>query len=80
MYYCDSCGACFETPKIITERHGLDSPPYEEFPACPNCGDTMFIKMVQCDCCLEYTPFKYVKTADNRIYCEDCFTMEDPAW
>ena len=80
MYYCDSCGARFETPKIIKEKHGMDWGPYEEVPVCLVCNESMMIKMVKCSCCGEYTPQRYVRTDDGRIYCDECFVMEEPEW
>lgn len=80
MYCCEYCGAHFETPKTLYEKHGLDCPPYEEVPVCPYCGGSDLVCMVQCSCCGEYTAQCYVKTADGRIYCDNCFEMEDPEW
>ena len=80
MYYCTYCGSQFSTPRIVQESHGLDWPPYEEVPVCPSCGESELINMVQCSCCCEYTPKPYIKTADGNIYCENCYTTEDPEW
>lgn len=80
MYYCDYCGAQFETPRIVREKHGLDGPPYEEIPVCPSCGEHSLIHMVQCSCCGEYTPRPYILTDDCHIYCDNCFHMEEPEW
>lgn len=38
MYKCLDCDCIFENPKKFIERHGLDTPPYEEFFGCPVCG------------------------------------------
>lgn len=80
MYYCDSCGATFETPKLLKESHGMAGPPYEEVPVCPRCREPMLVKMVRCSCCNEWTPRKYIATDDGRIYCENCFHWEEPQW
>lgn len=37
-YTCLDCGKTFDDPKRWEERHGLDSPPYEDFSGCPYCG------------------------------------------
>lgn len=37
MYICNECGKTFEEPKKVVERHGLDTPPYEEYSVCPHC-------------------------------------------
>ena len=38
IWECTECGLKFDTPKIYTETHGLDFPPYEEYSGCPYCG------------------------------------------
>ena len=80
MFYCDSCGATFETPKILKETYGMAGPYCEEVPVCPKCREPMIIKMALCSCCNEWTPFRHVKTDDGRIYCENCYHMEEPEW
>lgn len=39
MFKCESCGNLFEEGEQATweERHGLDSPPYEQWSGCPIC-------------------------------------------
>lgn len=80
MYYCDSCGAEFETPATLKENHGMMGPPYEEVPVCPVCKEPMIVKMTQCMCCGQWTPRRYIVTDDHRIYCENCVRWEDPEW
>jgi len=38
MYICLDCGYIFTQPQHIVERHGLDTPPFEEYTGCPKCG------------------------------------------
>lgn len=40
MYECVDCGYIFEEDDrvLYTERHGLDSPPYEQWWGCPMCA------------------------------------------
>lgn len=38
MFRCIECGQTFNTPKTRYEKHGLDTPPYEEWDCCPYCG------------------------------------------
>lgn len=38
MFRCIDCGAKFEYPNTRYEKHGLDSPPYEAWYCCPQCG------------------------------------------
>ncbi len=42
MYVCEDCGCEFYEPHIYEERHGLPSPPYEQFAVCPRCYSTNF--------------------------------------
>lgn len=37
-YYCECCDITFDEPKKFIEKHGFDTPPYEEFYGCPGCG------------------------------------------
>ena len=39
MYKCESCGHLFEEGEqaVWEERHGLDTPPYEQWSGCPLC-------------------------------------------
>ena len=80
MFYCDACGATFETPKTLKETQGMAWPPYEEVRVCPECGEPYLTKMALCSCCNEWTPNKHIKTDDGRIYCENCFHWEEPKW
>lgn len=52
-YECHNCGRRFEEPDIITETHGLESPPYEKFAVCPYCRG-WFDEMYQCEICGEW--------------------------
>lgn len=52
-YKCDHCGREFEEPDIVTETHGLDSPPYEEIGVCPYCKG-WFEEMHKCKICGEH--------------------------
>lgn len=75
MYVCLDCQKTFETPKYWMDRHGLDSPPYETWRGCPYCGGWSYINTIICDCCGEEVGESYIKTADNRIYCEECYVI-----
>ena len=80
MYYCDSCGAEFETPYLLKETYGMAGPYYDEVPVCPVCKEPMIVKMRMCSCCGEWTPSRCVKTDDGRTYCENCYHFEEPEW
>lgn len=53
MYRCKDCGKNFHTPKIITERHNLEQPPYEKRFVCPECQSGEITENVNryCRCC-----------------------------
>ena len=50
MYYCKDCKQKFENYKIITERHGLDIPPYEQIACCPKCESSNFEEYIISHC------------------------------
>lgn len=52
-YECHNCGRRFEEPDIITETHGLDSPPYEKIGVCPYCKG-YFAEIHECKICGEH--------------------------
>lgn len=72
MFICLDCGKIFEEPIHFTERHGLDSPPYEEYDGCPGCGGA-FAETYRCSCCGEWITDDYIKTDDDKRYCSDCY-------
>lgn len=52
MFICNDCGCEFEKSDLLTEKHGLDSPPYEKICVCPKCKSTNFKKITRfCQCC-----------------------------
>lgn len=55
MYKCTSCGHIFEEgeQKTYTERHGLDTLPYEKYEGCPSCGSSDFEEVENCEICGE---------------------------
>lgn len=73
MYVCLECYNTFEHPVKWEERHGLDTPPYEQFVGSPCCyGD--FTEALMCDCCGDpITTEDYITTDDGERFCEDCF-------
>lgn len=50
-YFCDNCGNEFDEPTIITETHGLCSPPYEEISLSPCCKDSFTVSDSCCNKC-----------------------------
>lgn len=75
MYLCLGCYELFEEPKKYVEKHGLDSPPYEEWYACPHCASN-YVETFPCDCCGEYITWEYIKYDDKTI-CADCYEVRN---
>lgn len=67
MYKCVDCGYVFYDPVTWTERHGLETPPYEEWCGCPNCKGG-FEEAYKCAECGEW----FEKEDVFCGYCEDC--------
>ncbi len=47
MYKCEDCGREFDEPDIITETHGLSSPPFEKVAVCPYCNSTDYSDAIE---------------------------------
>lgn len=75
MFICLNCGALFENPKIHTETHGLDSPPFEKRKGCPICTEA-FVETPTCDMCGEYITEDYC-VIGNKKYCNGCYTIKN---
>ena len=72
MYICLDCLTVFNNPRHYVEKHGLDSPPYEEWDGCPQCSGA-YTEAHECECCGEYIITEdYIKTMDGDRFCEDC--------
>lgn len=78
FYVCLECGCVFQSPKHYTEKHGLDTPPYEHYTGCPGCGSA-YVPAIFCDCCGDAITGDYAKTKDGNCYCEECYTVLDVA-
>lgn len=72
MYYCLNCEQETENLQIISEKHGLDTPPYEEFYVCPFCKSEEVIKEIRCAKCDEIITDDFI-AIDDKQYCRDCF-------
>lgn len=75
-FICVDCSCIFHEPKLIVEKHGLDSPPYEIFAVCPQCGGS-FTETKRCDFCNEYIVGSYVEIENGHCYCGECYTLKD---
>ena len=75
-FVCLECGHVFDEDEIVTWQDSRGEcwgvPCSEEVGGCPCClGD--FVKTYQCDCCGEWITGEYVKTDDDKRFCENCF-------
>lgn len=61
----------------MMERHGLDTPPFEQWDACPNCGGNDLVETRRCDDCGSYITGAYATLRDGGVYCEDCYTTDE---
>ena len=76
MWVCTNCGHIFDEPRHWEERHGLSDGPFESFSGCPKCGEP-YTEAKQCDCCGEFITSTYVKTYDDKRYCDNCYMVMD---
>lgn len=76
MYLCLDCGQLFEHPRRYAENYGVDDLPCEVIYGCPNCSGA-YVETFKCDACFEYITYDYVHTADGRIYCENCYSINN---
>ena len=72
-YICRDCGETFDEPRRYTERHGLETGPYEELTCCPFCGGS-YEKAVACACCGRLIPESEACLTDDLqcTLCTDC--------
>lgn len=72
-YICRDCGETFDEPRRYTERHGLETGPYEELTCCPFCGGS-YEKAVACACCGHLIPESEACLTDDLqcMLCTDC--------
>ena len=72
-FVCLDCGHVFDEPKHYVETHGFSYGPYEEWDGCPRCSGA-YATTYECVCCGEYIRGDYIKTKDDCVYCEDCYS------
>ncbi len=78
MYYCDNCDSVFEELKQYKEI--VTSDPYPmgfNYLACPYCKSEEVFDAIECSNCGEYIVGEYIKTCDNKCYCENCYEKHD---
>lgn len=61
----------------MTEKHGLDSPPYEELEVCPACYGICILEAKPCGCCGEYVTGAYIQTEAGDVICDSCYVVKD---
>lgn len=76
LFVCLECGGIFDEPKDYVEKHGLDTPPYEEFSGSPCCAGA-YTEAHRCDCCDEWITGRYVKLENGDRFCENCFSIKE---
>lgn len=72
MFVCIECGNIFEFPMRFVETYGLDTPPYQEFTCCPDCGGA-YAEAHKCDHCGEWIDGTYIKLDNGNRFCENCY-------
>lgn len=79
LYICTDCGTTFDEPKEITEKHGLETPPYEKLLVCPECLGSDYDTAVVCAGCNKEMSSVGCYYLNNKHYCNKCFlTLEIP--
>lgn len=73
-YKCLECGHIFESGEEArwVERHGLDTPPYEEWYGCPKCKGS-FEETKRCKSCKKNC---LPEELDEDDFCEECSKNE----
>ena len=70
MWICLDCYELFEDPVHWEERHGLETPPFEQINGSPCCY-AAYTEAHRCGCCGKWISDDYFKIGDER-YCQDC--------
>ena len=73
MLICLDCGAIFEQARIVFERHGLDTPPYEKISMCPFCGGVSLRNAYPCSICGGWITGSHIITLDGQRICDGCY-------
>ena len=79
MYYCRDCNNVIEDSDIryIWEKSEFWGATHiDNVEICPYCKNEDIINIdnhPRCSCCQEICIDNYIKTEDNRCYCEECY-------
>ena len=82
MHICLDCNTTFSAPRQYIKDHGLDTPPYEAYWGCPQCGG-VYIDAHECDRCGQYIVDDYIELGDGTLICDNCYdvkNMQDEMW
>ena len=72
-FTCLECEHEFDVPKLIEERHGMDTAPFETINVCPNCLSEYYVPSTYCDLCGRAILDEYIITLDDENICENCY-------
>ena len=75
-WICIECNEVFDEPKVYTDSHGLDNPPYEMYSACPYCGGS-YVHAHVCYCCDKWIIGPYIMLGSGERVCENCYVTYD---
>jgi len=78
-YWCCSCETEFSEPQVYTERHGLDTMPFEQFDCCPKCKSADIEELYECKLCGESYPLQDMSD-DDELVCKDCSSNIRDSW
>lgn len=74
-YICLECSMLFDEPDRWEERHGLSTPPYEEFTGCPHCHGA-YDEAVECERCGAIIPKNDAYDDEQGHYmCDACMDL-----
>lgn len=76
MYLCLDCRDLFDEPIKYTEKHSLDTPPYETWFGCPSCGGG-YIEAKQCDICKDWITDEYIEINNGTFVCDNCYCIKN---
>ena len=76
MYCCIECGHIFDEDEVLVwkENRGewWGEPCYEKMSGCPQCKGN-YVETYKCDHCNEWITDDYIKTVDNKRFCQECY-------
>lgn len=55
----------------------MDSPPYEQYDACPSCYGMCILEAHYCEDCGEVISGIHVRLTDGTRHCSECYSIDD---